>query len=118
MRRRDSAGIRGDRRDRRRPERAGALAKAHRAAPLGRSSPAASTTRAASRSRRTATSGSPRPARAAQVRASPVKRRAIPRSCFGTSGAFTLIHNGVQKRVVTGLPSFGDEGTGDNAIGA
>lgn len=41
-----------------------------------------------------------------------------PPSCFGASGAYTLVHNGVQKRVVTGLPSFGDEGTGDNAIGA
>jgi hypothetical protein len=40
-----------------------------------------------------------------------------PPSCFGTSGAFTLIHEGVQKRVVTGLPSFGDQGTGDSAIG-
>jgi len=41
-----------------------------------------------------------------------------PDSCYGTSGAFTLVHNGVQKRVVTGLPSFGDQGTGDNAVGA
>jgi hypothetical protein len=41
-----------------------------------------------------------------------------PPSCFGASGAFTLVHNGVQKRVVTGLPSFGDQGTGDNAVGA
>ncbi|HET6171634.1 MAG TPA: ScyD/ScyE family protein [Gaiellales bacterium] len=41
-----------------------------------------------------------------------------PASCFGASGAYTLVHNGVQKRVVTGLPSFGDEGTGDAAIGA
>jgi hypothetical protein len=41
-----------------------------------------------------------------------------PPSCFGTSGAFTLVHNGVQKRVVTGLPSFGDQTTGDNALGA
>ena len=41
-----------------------------------------------------------------------------PASCFGNSGAFTLVHNGWQKRVVTGLPSFGDQGTGDNAIGA
>src|SRR5690242_9592965 len=39
-----------------------------------------------------------------------------PPSCFGTTGAFTLIHDGVQKRVVTGLPSFGDQGTGDSAI--
>lgn len=41
-----------------------------------------------------------------------------PPSCFGNSGAFTLVHNGWQKRVVTGLPSFADQGTGDNAIGA
>jgi hypothetical protein len=41
-----------------------------------------------------------------------------PASCFGNSGAFTLVHHGWQKRVVTGLPSFGDQGTGDNAIGA
>jgi hypothetical protein len=36
-------------------------------------------------------------------------------SCFGTTGAFTLIHDGVQKRVVTGLPSFADQGTADGA---
>jgi hypothetical protein len=41
-----------------------------------------------------------------------------PASCFGNTGAFTLVHHGWQKRVVTGLPSFGDQGTGDNAIGA
>jgi len=41
-----------------------------------------------------------------------------PDTCFGASGAYTLVHDGSQKRVVTGLPSFGDEGTGDNAIGA
>jgi hypothetical protein len=41
-----------------------------------------------------------------------------PNTCFGASGAYTLVHDGLQKRVVTGLPSFGDEGTGDNAIGA
>ncbi|HEY3612392.1 MAG TPA: ScyD/ScyE family protein [Gaiellales bacterium] len=39
-------------------------------------------------------------------------------SCFGNSGAFTRVHHGWQKRVVTGLPSFGDDGTGDNATGA
>lgn len=39
-------------------------------------------------------------------------------SCFGTSGAFTVVHDGVQRRVVTGLPSLGDQGTGDNAVGA
>lgn len=39
-------------------------------------------------------------------------------SCFGATGALTLIHNGVQKRVVTGLPSFADQTTGDSALGA
>jgi hypothetical protein len=39
-------------------------------------------------------------------------------TCFGNTGAFTLVHNGTQKRVVTGLPSLADQGTGDNAIGA
>jgi hypothetical protein len=48
----------------------------------------------------------------------PGEEAGSPGSCFGASGAYTLIHNGTQKRVVTGLPSFGDEGTGDNAIGA
>jgi hypothetical protein len=41
-----------------------------------------------------------------------------PPTCFGNSGAFTLVHNGVQKRVVSGLPSLGDQTTGDNAVGA
>jgi hypothetical protein len=40
-----------------------------------------------------------------------------PPSCFGSTGAFTLVHNGTQKRVVTGLPSLGDQNTGDNALG-
>jgi hypothetical protein len=40
------------------------------------------------------------------------------RSCFGTTGAFTVVHDGHQERVVTGLPSLGDEGTGDHAEGA
>ena len=40
-----------------------------------------------------------------------------PASCFGNSGAFTLVHKGVQKRVVSGLPSVADEGSGDNATG-
>jgi hypothetical protein len=40
-----------------------------------------------------------------------------PPSCFGASGAFSLVRNGVVTRVVTGLPSFGDQGTGDNAVG-
>lgn len=48
----------------------------------------------------------------------PGEEEGSPASCFGASGAFTLVHNGVQKRIVTGLPSFGDEGTGDNAVGA
>jgi hypothetical protein len=48
----------------------------------------------------------------------PGEEAGSPASCFGTSGAFTLVHNGVQKRVVTGLPSLGDQGTGDNAVGA
>jgi hypothetical protein len=48
----------------------------------------------------------------------PGEGQGSPLACFGASGAFTLIHNGVQTRVVTGLPSFGDQGTGDNAIGA
>lgn len=39
-------------------------------------------------------------------------------ACFGLTGAFTLVHNGWQKRVVTGLPSVADKGTGDNATGA
>ncbi len=47
----------------------------------------------------------------------PGEEAGSPPSCFGTSGAYTLIHKGVQKRVVTGLPSFGDQGTGDNAVG-
>jgi hypothetical protein len=41
-----------------------------------------------------------------------------PASCFGNTGAYTLVHKGWQKRVVSGLPSFADQGTGDNAIGA
>jgi hypothetical protein len=39
-------------------------------------------------------------------------------SCFGNTGAFTLVHHGAQKRVVSGLPSFGDSPSGDNAVGA
>jgi hypothetical protein len=39
-------------------------------------------------------------------------------SCFGNSGAFTVVHEGEQRRVVTGLPSVADQTTGDNAIGA
>jgi hypothetical protein len=33
--------------------------------------------------------------------------------CFGTTGAFTLVHHGWQKRVVTGLPSLADKGAAD-----
>jgi len=40
------------------------------------------------------------------------------KSCFGATGAYTRVHNGHQERVVSGLPSVGDEGTGDNALGA
>jgi hypothetical protein len=47
----------------------------------------------------------------------PGEEQGSPASCFGASGAYTLIHHGHQKRVVTGLPSFGDQGTGDNAVG-
>ena len=45
----------------------------------------------------------------------PGEEPGAPPTCFGASGGFTLVHKGVQKRVVTGLPSFGDQGTGDNA---
>jgi hypothetical protein len=48
----------------------------------------------------------------------PGEEAGSPPSCFGNSGAYTRVHDGWQKRVVTGLPSFGDQGTGDNAIGA
>jgi len=48
----------------------------------------------------------------------PGEEQGSPPTCFGNSGAFTLVHHGWQKRVVTGLPSFGDQGTGDNALGA
>jgi hypothetical protein len=47
----------------------------------------------------------------------PGEEEGSPPSCFGSSGAFTLVHKGWQKRVVTGLPSFADQGTGDNAVG-
>ena len=52
-----------------------------------------------------------------RTRARPGEEGGDP-ACFGTSGAFTLVHNGSQKRVVTGLPSFGDQATGDSALGA
>ena len=40
-----------------------------------------------------------------------------PPVCFGLSGAFTVVHKGYQKRVVTGLPSIATQGTGDDAEG-
>jgi len=40
-----------------------------------------------------------------------------PPVCFGLSGAFTVVHKGHQKRVVTGLPSIATQGTGDDAEG-
>ena len=39
-------------------------------------------------------------------------------TCFGTTGAFTRVHAGSQERVVTGLPSLGDQATGGSALGA
>jgi len=39
-------------------------------------------------------------------------------SCFGTTGAYTRVHAGSQERVVTGLPSIGDQATGGSALGA
>ena len=33
-------------------------------------------------------------------------------------GAFTVVHKGWQKRVVSGLPSFATQGTGDDADGS
>ena len=41
-----------------------------------------------------------------------------PPVCFGLSGAFTVVHKGWQKRVVTGLPSYATQGTGNEAEGA
>ena len=38
-------------------------------------------------------------------------------ACFGHSGSVTRIDRHGQRRVLTGLPSFGNEGTGDAAIG-
>jgi hypothetical protein len=40
-----------------------------------------------------------------------------PPVCFGLSGAFTVVHKGWQKRVVSGLPSFATQGTGEDAEG-
>ena len=42
-------------------------------------------------------------------------RRRRRNTCFGTTGAYTRSTTAPQKRVVTGLPSFGDQGTGDSA---
>lgn len=39
------------------------------------------------------------------------------RVCFGLTGSVTKVHNGRQSRVLTGLPSLGSEGTGNQAIG-
>jgi sugar lactone lactonase YvrE len=41
-----------------------------------------------------------------------------PSVCFGLSGAFTVVHKGWQKRVVSGLPSTATQGTGEGAEGA
>jgi hypothetical protein len=38
-------------------------------------------------------------------------------ACFGHSGSVTRIDRSGQRRVLTGLPSYGAEGTGDAAIG-
>ena len=37
--------------------------------------------------------------------------------CWGTTGSVTVVAKGHQKRVVTGLPSYGDETTGASALG-
>lgn len=37
--------------------------------------------------------------------------------CYGTTGAVTQVRNGVQSRLLSGLPSIADEGTGSSAIG-
>ena len=37
--------------------------------------------------------------------------------CFGDSGAVTRVHHGQQARVLTGLPSLGDESDGSSALG-
>jgi len=38
-------------------------------------------------------------------------------ACFGHSGSVTRIDGSGQRRVLTGLPSYGEEGTGNSAIG-
>lgn len=37
--------------------------------------------------------------------------------CFGRTGSVTQVANGVQTRVASKLPSIGDQGTGDSALG-
>ena len=37
--------------------------------------------------------------------------------CWGATGSVTVIANGHQRRVITGLPSYGDETTGASALG-
>ena len=38
-------------------------------------------------------------------------------ACYGHSGSVTRVSHKSQRRVLTGLPSYGGEGTGDGAIG-
>jgi hypothetical protein len=40
-----------------------------------------------------------------------------PQACVGATGAVTVIRHGHQSRLVEGLASIGDQGTGTNAIG-
>jgi hypothetical protein len=37
--------------------------------------------------------------------------------CWGATGSVTVVANGHQKQVVTGLPSYADQGTGTTALG-
>ena len=37
--------------------------------------------------------------------------------CWGTTGSVTVVANGHQKRVMTGLPSYADQGAGTTALG-
>jgi hypothetical protein len=39
------------------------------------------------------------------------------RVCFGTTGSIAQVRHGMVRRVVRNLPSIGDEGTGDSALG-
>ena len=109
------AGNRSHRRDRRGAERPGA--QRHRQRLEGRRQRARQPARHRRRQERRHLDHRSRPGRQ-RVRASPGEEQGSPPTCFGNSGAFTLVHHGWQKRVVTGLPSFGDQGTGDNALGA